>query len=80
MRGFVTKQPLPFPWLLDTRRQVMKPYGVYNRFSYDAWKLAHPAAILIGLDGVVRFIYRCSTQWDIPSREVMLAAVEGLRS
>lgn len=76
---WLAKNPQPFPWLFDTERAAIKAYGVYNRLSYDAFHMAHPAAILIDRDGVVRFIYRCSTQWDVPKSEALLGALRSLR-
>ncbi len=75
---WVGKNPQPFPWLFDQDRRVIKAYGVYNRISYDAFRMAHPTAVLIDDQGVVRFVYRCSTQWDIPTSEVMLGALQRL--
>ena len=70
--------PQPFPWLFDTARSMVKSYGVYNRISYDAWRMAHPAAVLIDLRGTVRFVYHCTHQWDVPPSKVMLGALERL--
>ena len=75
---FLGKNPQSFPWLFDQDRAVIKAYGVYNRISYDAFRMAHPAAILVDDGGVVRFIYRCSTQFDIPKGDVILEAVQRL--
>jgi len=77
-RRFLARGGLPFPWLLDVDRAVMRLYGVYNRLSYDAWRVAHPAAVLIDRAGVIRFIYRSNHQWDIPRRNVTLDAVGAL--
>lgn len=78
VNGWLGTNPLPFPWLLDSERDVMKAYGVYNAFSYDALRMAHPTAILIDISGIVRFIYRCSHQWDVPSNATLLDAVRAL--
>ena len=80
VRRWLARHPQPFPWLLDGDRAVIKAYGVYNRISYDAFRMAHPAAVLIDDQGVVRFIYRCSTQWDIPDSGAMLAGLARLSS
>jgi peroxiredoxin len=68
--------PQPFPWLFDTARSMVKSYGVYNRISYDAWRMAHPAAVLVDISGTVGFIYRCSHQWDVPLSATMLDALK----
>jgi len=76
---WLERNPQPFPWLFDTERRVIQAYGVYNRLSYDALRMAHPAAVLVDRQGVVRFIYRCSTQWDIPKSQVLLGALAQLQ-
>ena len=75
---WLEKNPLPFPWLYDPERSVIKAYGVFNSLSYDAFHMAHPTAVLVDKEGIVRFIYRCSTQWDVPSNTVLLEAVADL--
>ena len=80
VRRWLERNPQPFPWLFDPERSAIKAYGVYNRISYDAFRMAHPAAVLIDAQGVVRFIFRSSTQMDIPSSETMLAGLERISS
>ena len=72
--------PQPFPWLFDTARSMVQSYGVYNRISYDAWRMAHPAAVLVDIAGTVRFVYRCAHQWDVPPSAVILDALERLQT
>ena len=57
---------------------MVKSYGVYNRISYDAWRMAHPTAVLVDISGTVRFVYRCSHQWDVPPSATMLGALKQL--
>jgi peroxiredoxin len=75
---WLQRHPLPFPWLFDHGRTVIKAYGVYNLVSYDALKMAHPTAVLVDRQGIVRFIYRCSHQWDVPSNDLLLAAARSV--
>lgn len=75
---WLARHPQPFLWLVDADRVVIKAYGVYNSFSYDAWKMAHPASLLIDQDGTIKFIYRAANQWDMPSKEVMLTGLKHL--
>ena len=58
----------------------MQTYGVYNRISYDAWRMAHPTAILIAPTGRITWIHRCSHQWDIPKSADMMASLATLPS
>jgi len=78
-KRWLEANPQPLTWLVDSDRAVIRSYGVYNRLSYDAWRMAHPAAVLIDSGGTVRFVYRTSNQWDIPTSDVMLAGLERLR-
>ena len=64
--------------LIDAERSVIRQYGVYNLISYDSWRMAHPAAVLIDRAGEVRFIYRASHQFDIPTSDLMLASLKRL--
>ena len=75
---WLTRNPQPFLWLVDADRVVIKAYGVYNKFSYDAWKMAHPASLLIDQNRTIKFIYRAANQWDIPTKEEMLRGLKHL--
>ena len=75
---WLAANPLPVSLLIDAERAVIKEYGVYNLISYDSWRMAHPAAVLIDRMGEVRFIYRSSHQFDIPTSDVMLASLDRL--
>ena len=75
---WLAANPLPVSLLIDGERAVIKQFGVYNLISYDSWRMAHPAAVLIDRTGGVRFIYRSSHQFDIPTSDVMLASLERL--
>ena len=79
VRRWLAQNSLPFPWLVDDDRSVLQAYGVYNHMSYDAWRMAHPSAILIAPTGRITWIYRCSHQWDIPKSDVMMAGLATLQ-
>lgn len=69
---FLAEHPVAFPFLLDEDRTVTKAYGLYHRIGKDAIHIAHPATLIVGKDGVVRFIYRGANQTDrIPVAAVM---------
>lgn len=78
LRHWTDANPLPFDWLSDPDRAVIKAYGLHVLLSYDSFRLARPAAILVDRQGLIRFIYRCRTQWDIPSSQTMLSALARL--
>ena len=61
---YLAQHPISFPFLLDEDRHVTKAYGVYHRLGLDAVNIAHPATILVGTDGTVKFLYRGESQTD----------------
>jgi peroxiredoxin len=70
--NFLEKHPLSFPFLLDEDRTVTKAYGLYHRLAMDAINIAHPATLVSGSDGTVRYIYRGESQTDrAPMEQVM---------
>ena len=75
---FLDRNPLPFPILCDDDRAVIKAYGMHNRIALDAWNMAHPGVILIDREGVIRWIYRSSSQFDIPKEELVISQLAGL--
>jgi len=79
MAEYLEKNPLPFPMLIDEDRQVMKAFEVYNRLSWDAYRLAHPSAFLIDPDGQVRYSFVASNQWDWPRTQPLADELAKLR-
>ena len=69
---------------MDADRSVLQACGVYNLISYDAWRMAHPSAVLIAPTGRITpagritWIYRCSHQFDIPKSDTMMAGLATL--
>jgi peroxiredoxin len=76
---FLQKHPVSFPFLLDEDRSVTKAYGLYHRIGLDAINIAHPATLVIDRGGVVRYVYRGSSQRDRAPMEQVLDAVRKLR-
>ena len=79
MAAYLVKDPLPFPMLIDEDRQVMKQFEVYNRLSWDAFRLAHPSAFLIDPEGKIRFSFVASNQFDWPRTQVLADELTRLR-
>jgi peroxiredoxin len=73
---FLRNHPISFPFLLDEDRQVTKSYGLYHRLGSDAFNIAHPATLVVGRDGVIRFIYRGEDQRDRAPLEPVLEALQ----
>jgi peroxiredoxin len=72
---FLQKHPVPWPFLLDEGRVVIKAYGLHNQLALDGFNIAHPATLVIDRGGTVRYIYRGAGQHDrVPINDVLAAA------
>ena len=69
---FLKKTPAPFAYLFDEDREVTKGYGVYHRLGLDAINIAHPATFVVDGQGIVRWMYIGSTQFDRAPMERVL--------
>ncbi len=76
---FLAQHPVSFPFLLDEDRRVTKAYGLYHRIGLDAINIAHPATLVIDRGGLVRYVYRGSSQQDRAAIEQVLDAAKKLR-
>jgi peroxiredoxin len=65
-----------FPILLDTSRRVTKAYGVYHALGMDAFRIASPAAFVVGRDGRIAFSFVSSNQFERVALEDFLSALE----
>ena len=60
------------PFLLDEDRSMTKAYGLYHSFGHDAFRIAHPATLIVDRGGAIRYIYRGENQTDrAPVEEVL---------
>lgn len=64
---WLEKSPMPFPFLLDVDRGVIKQFDVYNPVSFDAFRLAHPSLFLIDGHRKIVYSYVSSNQFDRPT-------------
>ena len=65
-----------FPILLDADRRVTKAYGVYHALGVDAFRIARPAALVVGRDGRIVFSFVSSNQFERVALEDLLSALE----
>ena len=72
---YLSECPTAFPFLLDEDRAVTKAYGLYHALAHDAFRIAHPATLVIDRVGVVRYIYRGDDQTDRAPLEEVLTGV-----
>jgi peroxiredoxin Q/BCP len=75
VQKWAAKNPIPFPLLSDSTRQVAKDYGVYVGLSYDSIHLARPATFLIAPNGTIQHVYVSSHVFDRASLPQILAAL-----
>jgi peroxiredoxin len=69
---YLSEHPVLFPFLLDENRSVTKAYGLYHAFGHDAFRIAHPATLIVDRSGMLRYIYRGENQTDrAPVEEVL---------
>jgi peroxiredoxin len=71
----LAEHPISFPFLLDETRSVTKAYGLYHAFGHGAFRIAHPATLIVDGSGIVRYIYRGEDQLDRAPIEQMLLAL-----
>lgn len=73
---YLAEHPTLFPFLLDEDRAVTKAYGLYHAFGHDAFRIAHPATLIVDTDGRIRYIYRGKNQLDRAPMDEVLASVK----
>ena len=70
--NFLAENPVSFPFLLDEDRAVTKAYGLYHALGHDAFRIAHPATLVLDRAGMVQYIYGGENQYDrAPVEEVL---------
>jgi peroxiredoxin len=75
---YLHEHPVAFPFLLDEDRAVTKAYGLYHACALDAFRIAHPATLVVDRSGVVRYIYRGADQTDRAPVDEVLGALHAL--
>jgi peroxiredoxin len=63
----------------DEDRSVTKSYGLYHALGHDAFRIAHPATLIVDRSGRVRYIYRGENQADLAPLEEVLDALRKIR-
>ena len=71
-KTIVFRLKYPFPLLPDSDHRVFDAYDVVSRMASLGQR---PAVFVIGGDGVVRFDSIGTQQWQIPTDDVVLAAI-----
>jgi methyl-accepting chemotaxis protein len=72
--------PMPFPFLIDEDRSVIKAFDVYHPFGLTAYKISHPSLFLISPEGKVVYSYVGKNQSDRPTDQETYKQVHQLLS
>ncbi len=78
VRRYIEDTGLPFDILVDDSRDTIKAYGVWHQIGFDAWNIARPALFLIDRQGIVRYSFVASNQFEFPATEEILGEVAKL--
>jgi peroxiredoxin len=76
VKRYIEQAGLPFDILVDDRRDTVKAYGVWHPVGFDAWNIARPALFLIDREGIIRYSFVASWQFEFPTHEEILAELE----
>jgi peroxiredoxin Q/BCP len=79
VRVYIEETGLPFNILVDTSRDVLKAYGVWQALGWTAWNIARPALFLIDRTGAIRFSFIADRQDQFPSHEEIMTALDTLK-
>ena len=77
---FLARNPLPFPLLPDPDREVVKQFGVFQRFSLEGFRIAYPSTLIIDAQGIVRYCYVGESQFDRPDLRQILHELDVMTS
>lgn len=75
VRRYIEETGLPFHILVDETRETIKAYGVWHRVGFDAWNIARPALFLVDRQGIIRYSFVASSQFEFPSHEEIVQEI-----
>lgn len=78
LRGFVEKNGITFPLLVDKTREVIKQYGVYHWLSLEAYNIARPSTFIIDKIGIIRYMYIGAHQFDLVEQSEILESLKAV--
>jgi len=79
VKKWATENNIPFTLLVDPDRKIAKQYGVYVSIGWDfSFNVARPANFLVSQDGIVKFVYVSSHQWDRCANDALLTEARKL--
>ncbi|HET7658059.1 MAG TPA: redoxin domain-containing protein [Bacillales bacterium] len=80
VKQWLEQNPMPFPFLIDEDRAVIKSFDVYHPIGLDAFNIAHPSLFLISAEQTISFAYVGKNQFDRPSDDLTNQKVHELLS
>ena len=76
---YIEETGLPFNILVDTSRDVLKAYGVWQALGLFSWNIARPALFLIDSAGAIRYSFVAQRQDEFPSHAEIMKALDGVK-
>ena len=76
VRLFIEETGLPFNILVDSSREVLKAYGVWQAVGLASWNIARPALFLVDRTGTIRYSFIARRQDEFPSHEEIMASLK----
>ncbi len=83
--GYFKREPISYPYLLDTDAKVIGEYGLLRDIALEALILSrsgaqttHPACFLVDQQGIIRWVYVGDNKRDLPSMEQIDAEIAKL--
>jgi peroxiredoxin len=78
VKRFIEDTGLPFHILVDDSRETVKAYGVWHPIGFDAWNIARPALFLVDRQGIIRYSFVASSQFEFPTHEEIVREIVAL--
>jgi peroxiredoxin len=75
VRRYIEDSGLPFNILVDDTRDVVKAYGVWHQVGFDAWNIARPALFLIDRQGIIRYGFVASSQFEFVTHDEIVQQI-----
>jgi peroxiredoxin len=76
IKAFLEKHSYPFPVLSDSRREVVKRYGVYVRVNFESVHIARPANFILDGGGIIKYIFIAIIQTEYAPDIDIFAALD----
>jgi len=75
-RDYLEKHPSALSFLIDTDREVTRAWGVFQRFSFGAFRVAKTSSFLVDACGFVRAVHVGKSPIDVLPVETITSLLE----